>query len=176
MSSLAFKALAYEQMSPGDAAALDYWTLDPDLAGSSVADQLENSAGGLQAKNAASKLPALVKRWREWERTLRLNIAQSRALKQKRELNVEVPKLPSDAVLAAKGAVAMDNPLEAEVFLDKTRWSFISDLQGMDTFSRNAMYAYLLKLLLMERRMAFNFNEGFTEYKALYTAILGEAK
>ena len=89
---------------------------------------------------------------------------------------MEIPEVPADAVLVAKAAVAIENPLEAELFLDKARWNFISDLQGMDIFSKSAMYAYLLKLLLMERRMAFEFDEGFTEYKALYTAILGEAK
>jgi hypothetical protein len=38
------------------------------------------------------------------------------------------------------------------------------------------MYAYLLKLLLMERRMAFKTEEGFNEYKGLYASILGESK
>ena len=49
------------------------------------------------------------------------------------------------------------------------------DFQGLDTFSENAMYAYLLKLLLLERRSAFNTEEGFKEYKELYNAILERA-
>jgi hypothetical protein len=63
--------------------------------------------------------------------------------------------------------------LEAELFLDKARWDAIEGMQGMNIFSETAMYAYLLKLLLMERRAAFDTEEGFVEYKALYTAILG---
>jgi hypothetical protein len=43
------------------------------------------------------------------------------------------------------------------------------------------MYAYLLKLLLMERNMLFEVEEGYKEYKGLYDEILslytsGEAK
>ena len=86
------------------------------------------------------------------------------------------PEYPADAAAAAKNALAMESPLEAELFLDKARWDAIEHLQGISTFNENAIYAYLLKLLLMERRAAFNTEEGFTEYKALYAAILGEAK
>ena len=109
---------------------------------------------------------------------MRLNLAKSRAQKLKREGDaaVEPPVLPNDAAVAAKNAVAMESPLEAELSLDKARWDAIENFKGLETFSENAMYAYMLKLLLMERRMAFNTDEGYTEYKALYAAILGEPR
>ena len=174
MSSAVFKALARRQMSSRDAALLDYCTLDPDPAALPV-----EMAGEISPENPAevrsekvANSSAFIKRWREWERVLRLNLARGRAAKLKREA-VEAPELPSDAVLAAKNALAIESPLEADLLLERARWDAIQAFVGMDTFSETAMYAYLLKLLLMERRALMDTEVGFTEYKALYTAILG---
>jgi len=162
MSSSAFKALARELMSSSDAALLDHCTL------------------GFGSEDSSSSAPRtsskFVNRWKEWERALRLNLARNRALKLKREAASEAPAYPSEAVFAAKSAMNMESPLEAEMFLDRARWDAIESFQGLNTFSENAMYAYLLKLLLMERRAAFKTEEGFDEYKGLYAAILGAVK
>jgi len=157
MTSAAFKSLASDMMSAADASVFDYCTLDQELARPSPS--------------------AFINRWKEWERVLRLNLARGRFQKLKREGGAsEAPEYPANAAAVAKTALAMESPLEAEIFLDKARWDAIESFQGINTFSENAMYAYLLKLLLMERRAAFKTEEGFTEYKALYAAILGEPK
>ena len=153
-------------MTPADAEVLDFCTLDPNP---SADDET-------YAKPAPKTSAPLVDSWRKWERALRLNLARGRAQKLKREAPVEVPEDPADAVAAAKTALLMDSPLEAELYLDKARWDAIESFQGMNNFHKNAIYAYLLKLLLMERRAAFNVEEGYTEYKRLYAAILGEEK
>jgi hypothetical protein len=152
MGSAAFKRLAWEGMSAGDRKALDFIGLDPVPA-----------VGGL---------PEFVSRWREWEAVLRLNLAKNRAARLKRELAADVPDYPADAAAAAKAAFAMESPLEAEIFLDKARWNAIENFQGIGIFTENAVYAYLLKLLLMERRAAFKAEEGFSEYKTLHASIL----
>ena len=170
MSSDAFKALARDAMSSGDAAALDYCTLDPD-------PEQPDSKGSAYAEPASRTPSAFINRWKEWERTLRLNLAKGRTQKYKREggitdLVTDAPEHPADAAGTAKTALAIDSPLDAEIFLDKARWNVIENFQGINSFSENAMYAYLLKLLLMERKAAFNNNEGLTEYERLYAAIL----
>jgi hypothetical protein len=111
-----------------------------------------------------------IKGWLEWERALRLNLARFRSQRLKRE-GGEVPDYPADAVQAAKAASAMDSPLEAEIFLDRARWDAIERLKGLDEVGSNMVFAYLLKLLLMERRSSFKTEEGFMEYKTLYAAI-----
>ena len=166
MSSAAFRAMAHDAMGSSDAALLDYCTLDPD----------PTVSGGLSyAEPAKRGASAFINRWKEWERTLRLTLARGRFQKLKREGGAvaDSPEYPADAAGVAKSALAMDSPLEAEIFLDKARWDAIESFQGISAFSENAMYAYLLKLLLMERRAAFKNEEGFTEYKGLYAAILG---
>jgi hypothetical protein len=85
------------------------------------------------------------------------------------------PDYPADAAAVAKAALAMDSPLEAELFLDKSRWDLIESLQGLDYFGRNTVYAYLLKLFLLERRSLFRAEEGFAEYKGLYAAVMEAA-
>jgi hypothetical protein len=171
MSSEAFKELASSLMNAGDAALLEYCTLDPDPG-------KDDDKSATYAEPAPSTPSKFINKWKEWERTLRLNLAKSRALKLKREGDVviEAPALPLEAALAAKNAMAIESPLEAELFLGKARWDAIESFQSTNVFSESAMYAYLLKLLLMERRAAFKTEEGFTEYKGLYAAILGEAK
>jgi len=185
MSSDAFRSLALEFMSTADAAVLDSCTLDPDSpsvsADPDMGDEIAANpgAGGLgatYARPAKKTSSSLVNNWKKWERTLRLNLAKGRSLKFKRDgaSLAEAPEDPPDAASAAKTALLMDSPLEAELYLDKARWDVIESFQGVNNFHKNAIYAYLLKLLLMERRAAFNAEEGFSEYKRLYAAILGE--
>ncbi|MDR2150382.1 MAG: hypothetical protein LBO67_06130 [Spirochaetaceae bacterium] len=150
-SAAAFKALCRAKLSKNDASELDLCVLDP------VAD-----------------MPAapFIKQWYVWERALRLNLARYRAIQLRRD-SPEPPAYPADASALAKQAASIESPLEAEVFLDEARWKVIESLQGLQYFHVNTLYAYLLKLLLMERRGAFVMEEGFAEYKRLYAVIRG---
>ena len=179
MSSDAFRAMARAAMSSADAAALDYCTLDPFVA--APAPESGFFMGAPPPSTGAGSNPpvhsAFINKWREWEQALRLNLAGGRLQKLKRDgAAADAPDSPVEAAAAAKNALAMESPLEAELYLDKARWNAIEGFQGLSTFSEDAMYAYLLKLLLMERKAAFNTEEGYTEYERLYSAILGEAK
>jgi hypothetical protein len=163
MSPHSFRELCGANLSPADARLLPFCTLNP--------------WDGAPEEAAAGEpgFSEFVGPWREWERALRFNLARYRAARAKREAPAEVPEYPADAAAAAKAAVAMDSPLEAEIFLDQSRWRAIETFQGLDYFDRNTVYAYLLKLLLMERRSCFRAEEGFAEYKGLYAAVMGAA-
>jgi len=155
MSSQAFKELAGTLMEPDDAVWLNRCAIDP-----GIIDVSENG------------LPDFFINWSEWERSLRLNLARGRAARLKRDIFLDAPDYPIDAVTAAKAASALDSPLEAELLIDEARWTAIDSFQGFDNFHRNAIYAYLLKLLLLERRSCFRTEEGFAEYKGLYASIM----
>jgi hypothetical protein len=160
MSPAAFKELARGVMTPEEGAVLDACALDP-----------------AAAPPVASITPVkseFIDGWRDWESALRLNLARLRAARLKRE-PVDAPDFPVGAAAAAKAAAAIESPLEAEIFLDRARWNAVESLQGINYFSENTIYAYLLKLLLMERRQAFKTEEGFAEYKTLYASILEQA-
>jgi len=169
MSSAAFKALSATMMDEHDTALLDALFLDPALPG---------AEGPSYAEPAKPCGCEFIDRYREWERCLRLNAARQRAVKSGREAlaPVEPPMIPNDASAAAIKAVNTDlSPLEAEIALDKARWSAIDALAGNDYFDRNVVYAYYLKLVLLERKVSFNAEEGFSEYKSLYASILEKA-
>jgi hypothetical protein len=161
MSPHSFRELCGTNLSPADARLLPYCTLNP--------------WEGPPEEAAEPGFSEFVGPWREWERALRLNLARYRAARAKREAPAEVPEYPPDAAAAAKAAAAMDSPLEAEIFLDGVRWRVVENFQGLDYFNRNTVYAYLLKLLLMERRSCFRAEEGFAEYRGLYAAVMGAA-
>jgi hypothetical protein len=167
MSSHAFKELAEASLRADDAVWLNRCVLDPGVYG---------NHGIINDNDIAEEgLPDFFIRWYEWERTLRLNLARWRAARLKRDISPDAPDYPPDAVKAAKAASAMDSPLEAELFLDEARWTAIDSFQGFDYFDRNTIYAYLIKLLLLERRSRFRVEEGFAEYRGIYAAVMKAA-
>jgi len=168
MSSSAFKALAQSLMEEEDSVLLKYIHLDPD-SGDEIPVSTEGAATGCN----------FIDGWRNWEHALRLNLEKSRAIKLKRDSlsMAEPPFYPADAAAAAHKAVNSEaSPLDTEISLDKARWGAIDSLAGNDYFDRNNVYAYLLKLMLIERRMLFNVDRGFDEYKSLYASIIESAQ
>lgn len=168
MSSEAFREKARPLLSDVDAALFDLVGLDPQPLKA-------GDTGSSYADNAPSSGCDFIDHWREWERTLRLNLAKHRSIKAKREgaAPVEPPAFPADAAAAAvKAVVATESPLEGEILIDKARWNAIEVLQGVDYFDRNTIFAYLLKLILLERRNSFQTETGFSQYKSLYASIL----
>jgi hypothetical protein len=184
MTSSAFLDLAGRLLDKEDAGLLDKLSLDPgDPAGSPGTDPSRPA----YAESAVSTGCDFIDKWREWERALRLNLARNRALHLKRESDspVDPPAYPLDAAAAAlKAGISTggslgapeESPLEAEIALDKARWDAIEYLKGITYFSRDTIYAYYLKLLLLERRESFNTEAGFAEYKSLYASILERAQ
>jgi hypothetical protein len=165
MTSEHFKALAESLMSEKDASMMKHLGLDPNP------DDTASPAYKDKAKPTGCKF---VDEWREWERTLRLNIAKNRAhyLKRESEMLLEIP-VESDATnTAAKAVTAELNPLDAELLIDKARWITICSLAGHNYFGRNNVFAYYLKLVLMERKALFSVENGFAEYNSLYDSII----
>jgi hypothetical protein len=172
MSSAHFRDLAAAQLSAEDRRPLTFLGLDPEL--SSPADTGRPAC----AEAGAPSGSGFVDSWREWERALRLNLARLRALRLKREggAPVDPPVIPADAANAAQQALALESPLEAEMLLDRARWAAIDQFRGLSYFDRNTIYAYLLKLLILERYASFKTEAGFAEYKSLYASILKNAR
>jgi len=165
MSSEKFKELAYSQLTRNDASFLKYLSLDVKIdIGSSDTD-----AAGTSIRTGCE----FVDRWNEWERTLRLNLARHRSLRlYPNEETIDPPVVPDDAYAASALVFTQDgSPLDGEILLDKARWNAIDLMTGSDYFHENNVYAYYLKLLILERRELFEAEKGFSEYKSLYAQI-----
>lgn len=160
MSSGHFKELCADLLTAQDAALLNRCALAPDAASP------DSPTGS-----------ALLDSWFAWERALRLNLARSRAVRIKRDPSAlpDAPVEPLDAAAVVKTILAVDSPLEAEQILDRARWTAVESFQGFDYFGRDTMYAYFLKLLILERKALFRVEEGFAEYKAIYASVMEAA-
>ncbi|MCL2759755.1 MAG: DUF2764 domain-containing protein [Treponema sp.] len=157
MSSCEFKELAISQLNKNDAALLNCLSLEPSA----------------EAANGCK----FISNWRVWEYNLRYSLAKERAMKLNRDVSAAEPQVyHMDAAAAASKASDEFSPLDGENVIDKARWNAIDSMAGMDYFHRNTVFAYYLKLLLIERREAFNTEKGFAEYKSLYASILESAQ
>ena len=131
----------------------------------------------LEAPRAARRTGSVfLDRWYENERCLRYALAQVRAQKLKKEVGPIPVSCPGDIVQAARTAVGMDSPLSAEQFLYDYRMSVLGDLQPIDMFSIDAVYAYGIRLMLAQRMKKFDKGIGTDSYHKIYDTILGEAK
>lgn len=166
-----FRELCRTFLSAKDFALLPYVRLDPE------GNQPLSLGQGYQL-NPETLGSSLLDNWRVWERSLRLHIARLRLQHVRREHPSlgDVPAEPIDAAMVAKNAVSIESPLEAELFLDRARWSAIEAMQGFDYFGRDTVYAYYLKLQLLERKHKFKIDEGFEAYQGLYASIMDAAQ
>ncbi len=110
--------------------------------------------------------------WYEKERNLRCALAQIRAQKMKKDSVPLPPGCTADIITVARTAVGMDSPLSAEQFLFDYRLRLLDDLRPLDAFSIDAVYAYGLKLMLVERMKKFEVENGKTSYHKIYDTIL----
>jgi len=112
--------------------------------------------------------------WYEKERYLRFALAQIRAQKMKKD-PVSLPAgLTADILQAARTAVGMDSPYSAEQYLFEYRIKLLDELKPLDSFTIDAVYAYGIKLLLVERMKKFDVENGKASYHNIYDKILGE--
>lgn len=160
MTSTRLRELCKELMSAEDAALLGFCSLE-----------------GRDALPMGAAASPLIAGWLAWERALRLALAKGRAQRLKRDATqlAQPPDDALDALAVAKAALSIDSPLEAEFFLDKSRWDAVEKLQTRNYFDRDTVYGYMIKLLLLERKALFRVEEGFAEYKAIYASVMEAA-
>ena len=177
MSSYAFKDLARPFLSKTDYTLLEGLSLEPDKKAPVCADP---DAAHKKASLTGCKF---IDNWYAWERDLRFNVAIHRSKKLHRDTGEllndyqscshSYPATLKDVAAVAATVVNHEgNPLEDEIFFDRERWSTIDTLAGNDYFNRNNVFAYYLKILLLERHILFNAEVGFSEYKSLYAQII----
>jgi len=177
MSSKAFKELALSLLNKEDRANIELLSLGYNTE--QKEDALEDDKEKKQPKKSVKKKSgtgnAFIDSWCQWEKTMRLNLARYRSLKLYKDITdtAEPPVEPADAFEASADVFTYEGtPLEKEIYLDKVRWNAIEMLTGSDFFHSNNVYAYYLKLLILERRQLFDADVGFAEYKSLYSQIV----
>ncbi len=124
------------------------------------------------SKNIESSGSVLVDAWNESERNLRFALGKVRAEKMKKSFNTENRIFPVEYIKAASTAVEIENPMEAEKYLNGYRLEILDTLRPMDSFSEDYVLYYGLKLKLLLRIRRFDTKVGEKAYKNIYNSIL----
>jgi hypothetical protein len=134
----------------------------------------ENDEDSGKGKKKPRARCAFEKAWLAFEQALNLEIAAGRAQKLKRAAPEAPAKRDADAERAATAALAAEDPLSGERIIDRARWDAASRLAGLNGFTLDAVCAYYIKLLVLEREAKFEAETGFNEYRQIYDGVLGE--
>lgn len=124
------------------------------------------------AKEPEKSASDLVAKWNEGERTLRLALAKLRADKLDKQFNAETRTFSPELLQAVRTAVEIENPMDAEKFLNKYRLDFLETLRPLDAFSEEFVFYYGLKLKLVERMRKFSLERGEAAYRNIYGTII----
>jgi len=123
-------------------------------------------------KNSDRSGSALIDAWNESERNLRFALGKARAEKMKKPFNTENRIFPVEYIKAASAATEIENPMEAEKYLNGYRLEILETLRPMDSFSEDYVLYYGLKLKLLLRIRQFDTKIGEKAYKNIYNSIL----
>ncbi len=117
----------------------------------------------------------LIDSWLSAERLLRLALAKARAEKMKKAYDVGDTLLPSEYIKTAMTAIEIKNPLEAENYLNSFRLSILEDMRPSDSFSKEYIFYYAIKLKMLYRIRCFDKSIGETAYKNIYSSVIDRA-
>ena len=146
--------------------------------------ELCDSFLGKKAKNALKKLTlspprssedsgsSLIDAWIESERFLRLALGKARAEKMKKPFDAGDDILPVEHVKMASAAMEIENPMEAEKYLNRYRLELLEALRPMDSFSEDYIFYYGLRLKLLLRIRQFDTDAGEEAYRNIYNSII----
>ena len=123
-------------------------------------------------KKSESSGSVLIDAWNESERTLRFALGKVRAEKMKKPFDTENRVFPVEYIKAANVALEIENPMEAEKYLNSYRLEILETLRPMDSFSEDYIFYYGLKLKLLLRIRQFDAKSGEKAYKNIYDSIL----
>jgi len=158
-SSVEFQEECYSLLDPKDAALIPYCSYNSKLA----VETLEPTGSDY------------VDLFLLQERTLVLNLAYLRAARLKFQAPAEPPQEAAYVATVAKTAIEIDDPLQAMLYIDKSRWNFLDAMLRLDDmFGVNVIFDHVLKLQLLERKQVFDTKKGLEQYQKCYNAILDE--
>ena len=123
-------------------------------------------------KNSENSGSALIDSFNESEKNLRFALGKVRAEKMKKPFDTENRVFPVEYIKVASTATEIENPMEAEKYLNSYRLGILETLRPMDSFSEDYIFYYGLKLKLILRIKQFDTKAGEEAYRNIYNSIL----
>ena len=106
------------------------------------------------------------------ERNLRFALGKVRAEKIKKSFDTENRIIPEEYIKVANIAIEIENPMEAEKYLNQYRLDILENLRPIDNFSEDYVFYYGLKLKLISHIRKFDTNMGEIAYRNIYDSIM----
>jgi len=110
-----------------------------------------------------------------WERSFRASLAKVRASRLGRAWPEPAAAADEGAAITARTVAQAASPLEGELAIERERWAKIDSFLDYDRFGFEAIAAYRLHLLALERLASLETGRGEQGYAAVYAAILDAA-
>ena len=143
------------------------------LLGKKIQNEL-NKVSVTPSRNPQKTSSSLLEKWNVFERNLRLALAKLRAEKMNKQFDSEVQFFSAEIMQAARTAIEIESPMEAEKFLNRCRLDFLETLRPTDSFSEEFLFYYGLKLGLIERIRKFDAASGEAAYRNIYDSIMNK--
>lgn len=124
-------------------------------------------------RSAEGKMNDILRSWYRWERSLRNELAKSRASglgKDAAEYLREGEEIIGMEE-TVKQAASADTPLETERRLYEARWNYLDDLGTNIFFTLESLIVYYLKLQLLEKLNLFEKERGEEKFNEIYSRI-----
>ena len=120
---------------------------------------------------------AFLEKYVSWEKTFRNELSRLRARKlgKNEEAYFRPAKPADDAVRSASLCFSMEDPLQAELTLERERWNAIERFSSLSAFDLDFLLAYRLKLAINQRIQGLAKETGEAGYSRLYNDMLGRA-
>ena len=149
-----FRRLCEEQISKHDLHLLDAVSLVP-----------------LKDRHFAPDTSAF--QWLTLEKNLRKRMAAYRAGRKRENTNRAMPKGDDfpDIDRGIQEAYAKPNPAEREKYLDSIRWHWLDELEFGHYFDVNKLFIYKLRLLIHEKWLSRNNEQGYANFDRIVAAI-----
>ncbi len=108
-----------------------------------------------------------------WEKELRLELAKARFSKLPFDAPPSLPAADGSYCLLeqVRTVMALDSPLDAELYLDQLRWEFLEEMGSGHYFDLAALVVYYLKLQLVLRQEKFQEERGRDSFEQEYAAV-----
>lgn len=156
--------LKYGEKSPigeGDFRSMCASGLDAEMA-RSVSQILDGVAAG---ETPASRW---VEAWQAREAEIRAAVARRRAKRLGRP-DAGYGRAVADTRIApaVEAAFGETDPLRREMALDRLRWMFAEEMEGVQPIAPTVVYAYAAKLRLVLRRQALDETAGAAKFKEM---------
>ena len=118
---------------------------------------------------------AVLEEWRAWETGLRNRLVKTRAHRKGWDTEKYLKEGPDIFGVreVARQATSEGTPLHGEDLLDRSRWSFLDQLEASHFFDIEKLVVYYLKLQIAERKTLFDREKGTQVFDATVEGISG---